>query len=122
MSVNYSKYTKYDTYDTILKYIKDTNWGTCSTYCYNCYIFLLPTNFTKEQIDKYDKILKNMDEQKWDCTMGKKLDDNKFSDDDNLCIQGKSQCEMFLEYIAKKKWKCYKCKNINICFLCSKKK
>lgn len=121
MSGNYLEYTKYIKYDTILKYIKDTNWGTCSTYCYNCHVILTPANYTQEQIDKYEKILKYMDEIKWDCNMAKKLDDNNSSDDDDSCSQDDSQCEMFLGYIAQRKWMCYKCKDVNVCCHCSEK-
>ena len=120
MSVNYLEYTKYIKYETILKYIKDTNWGTCSTYCYNCHVILTPVNYTKEQIDKYEKILKYMDEIKWNCTMAHASTEENNSDDES-CSQDDSQCEMFLGYLSQRKWMCHKCKDVNVCCHCTKK-
>jgi len=111
------EYTKYIKYDTILKYIKDTNWSTCSTYCYKCHVSSVSSDYTKEQIAKYEKILDYMDKIKWDCTMAKASDDDK--DEEESCEQDDYQCEMFLGYLEYRKWKCYKCKDLNICCHCS---
>lgn len=104
-------------YEELLDYLHDTNWGRCVLPCiHNISNVVYPP----EIIEKYDNILKYMDDTKWDCSKAyantrlvcsaQCTHDTQNTEDVDNEDDNDEEYESFMGYMKNTNWLCWKCK------------